>query len=147
MEKVLLFDRPMDCDLLDKGEDKIEIWKPIFGMVLPELNYSRSNLSEYIAYLCAAQKWYDLGGDVDFHIWKTKDGTSYDFLDSEILKFTDDAIKEQPINADIYEVEFDLSGGIIHTFLVDADMVQRIKEEGKLVDVLKAPYEEEGQGV
>ena len=147
MEKVLLFDRPMDCDLLGNGEDKFEIFKPIFGLVLPELDYTPYHLSEYIAYLCAAQKWCELGGDVDFHIWKTKEGTSYGLLDAEIQEFTEQAIMEQPICADIYEVGFDLSNGIIHTFLVDAGLVQRIKEEGELVDVLKAPYGEESRGV
>ena len=140
MEKVLLFDRPMGCDLLCNGEDKIEIFKPVFGLVLPELDYSLYNLSEYLAYLCAAQKWCELGGDVDFRIWKTKEGTSYGLLDAEIQEFTEKAIREQPICADIYEVGFDLSAGIVHTFLVDADLVQRIKEEGHLVDVLKVPY-------
>lgn len=147
MEKVLLFDRPMGCDILGSAEDKFEIYKPIFGLVLPELNYSRYYLSKYMAYLCAAQRWCDLGGDVDFDIWITKEGTSYGLLDAEILDFTEKAIKEQPICADIYDVDFDLSAGIIHTFLVDADMVQRIKEEGQHVDVLKAPYGEDDRGV
>lgn len=145
MEKVLLFERPMGCDILGSAEDKFEIWKPVFGLVLPELDYSLHNLSEYVAYLYAAQKWCDLGGDVDFNIWKTKDGTSYGLLDAEIREFTENTIKEQPICADIYEVGFDLSDGIIQTFLVDADLVQRIKEEGQLVDVLKTPYGEEEQ--
>lgn len=147
MEKVLLFDRPMGCDILASREDKFEIWKPVFGMVLPELDYSLYNLSEYMAYLCAAQRWCDLGGDVDFDIWTTKDGTSYGLFDAEIRKFIEIAIKEQPICADIYEAGFELSDGIIHTFLVDAELAQRIKEEGQLVDVLKVPYSEDAQGV
>ena len=146
MEKVLLFDRPMSCELLCNRDDIIEIWKPIFGMVLPDVDYSLYNLSEYVAYLCAAQKWCDLGGEVDFHVWK-KDDTTYNVFDAEIRQFIDNAIKEQPICADIYEVGFDLSEGIIHTFLIDADLVKKVREEGKLVDVLKAPYEEEDQGV
>ena len=140
-----MFDRPLSCELLGNREDIIEIWKPIFGMVLPDVDYSLYNLSEYVAYLCAAQKWCDLGGDVDFHIWK-KDDTSYNVFDAEIRKFIDNAIQEQPICADIYEVGFDMRDGIIHTFLVDSDLVKKVKEEGKHVDVLKAPYDEDDQG-
>lgn len=146
MEKVLLFDRPMGCDILAGCDDKFEIWNAVYGLVLPELDYSRHNLSLYLAYLCAAQRWYDLGGDVDFDIWTTKEGACYGLFDTEIRDFTENTIKEQPICADIYEVGFDLSDGIIQTFIIDADLVQRIKGEGQFVDVLRVPYSEETPG-
>ena len=143
MERVLIFEMPMSLDYVEGAKDKSEIRKPAFGILLPEVSYSHYTLSEYVAYLYAAQKWDELGGDVDFDNWTTKEGDSYFLLDDEIRDFIDKSISERPFSATIYEVGFDVADGIIHTFVADERVARRIREEGNLVDVLKVPYRED----
>ena len=140
MERVLLFANPLRLDSntsQDKGIAEADI--QAFGFRLPAVDYVRSEVVIYLRYLAAAQKWDSLGGDVDLDAWTTKEGVRYDFFDAEIQLFIEQAGRENQASAQIYEVSFDLTDG----FIVDAALVQRIKEEGKLLDVL-LPYSGEG---
>ena len=143
MERVLLFEKPMSFDYVEGAKDKSEIRKPAFGILLPEDSYSHYTLSEYVAYLYAAQKWDELGGDVDYDNWTTKEGDSYFLLDDEIQEFIENAIRERPFSANIYEVEFDVSEGVLCTFVCVAELTKKIREEGKIVDVINVPCGEE----
>lgn len=143
MEKVLLFETPMSFDYVDGAKDKSEIRKTAFGILLPEVSYSHYALSEYVAYLYAAQKWDELGGDVDYDDWTTKQGTRHYFYGPEIQDFIENAIREQPFSANIYEVGFDVADGVVQTFVADEGVARRIREEGVLVDVIKVPYSED----
>ena len=147
MERVLLFDRQMNFDYIPVGQEESETRKPAFGFILTNIPYTHYELAGYVAYLAAAQKWDDLGGDVELNIWTMAGGARYDTFDSEIQEFIEQAISENPISCEVYEINLDLTGGIVNEFVADANLAQRIKAEGKLVDVLQIPICENDQGV
>ena len=142
-----MFDRPMSFDYIPDGQKESEMRKPAFGFILTGISYTRYELAGYLGYLAAAQKWDDLGGDVDLNTWTRKDGARYDTFDSEIQEFIEQAIIELPLSSEVYEVNQDLTEGVVNEFVTDASLAQRIRVEGKLVDVLQIPIGENDQGV
>ena len=147
MERVLLFDRPMEFDYIASDQKKSEIRMPAYGFQLPDTSYSHSMLSEYLGYLVAAQKWDRLGNDVDYDFWITKEGASYGTFDAETQRFIVQANRELSVSANIYDIEFDLGDGIINDFIVDSALAARIREEGHQADVITSQYEDKVRGV
>ena len=136
MEKVLLFDTPVKIDYISADQKEKIIDVPAFGIQLPDCSFTPSELAGYIGYLVAAQKWDSLGGDVDLNDWTTKEGIHYRLLDAEIQAFTEQANKEFPVSAIIYETPIDLNDpGVVNTFVVDAALADKIRAEGHLLDV------------
>ena len=147
MEKVMLFDKPLSFDCASDDQKKSETRMLAFGHLMPDVDYTSEEVSLYLAYLAGAQQWDFLGGDVDEDYWTTKEGIKFRLFDAEIQKFIEQAQRELQVSAEIFETEIDLSEGIINKFIVDADLAQRIKTEGELLDVITAPSGENGQGV
>lgn len=140
MEKVLLFDTPVKIDHISADQKEKIIDVPAFGVKLPDCSYSPSDLAGYIGYLVAAQKWDSLGGDVDLNNWTTKEGIHYGLFDAEIQAFIEQANREFPVSARIYETPIDLNGqGVVNTFVVGAALADKIREEGHLLDVRIPP--------
>lgn len=146
MEKVLLFSRPLGFDYDPDDQNESEIRKLAYGIQMTGIGYNHYDLNGYLEYLVAAQKWDALGNDVVLDTWTTKEGASYGTFDAEIQKFIEQANRELPVSADIYDIEFDVSEGVINYFLVDAALAERIKGEGHLADVIKPQYGDETQG-
>lgn len=147
METVLLFSRPLEFDYIPDDQKESETRMPAYGIRMTGINYNHYVLNGYLEYLVAAQKWDSLGNDVNLDTWTTKEGANYSTFDAGIQEFIEQANRELPVSADIYEVEFDLTEGCINTFIVDAALAERIKGEGHLTDVIMPQYGDEVQGV
>ena len=146
MEKVMLFNQPLSFDCTTDDQEKSEIRMLAFGHLMPDVDYTPEEVAIYLAYLAGAQQWDILGGDVDEVFWTTKDGAKYGLFDAEIQDFIEQAQRELQVSAEIFKAEIDDSEGIINRFIVDEVLAQRIKTEGELLDVIKAPSGENGQG-
>lgn len=146
MERVLLFHRPLRFDYTPEGVEKEEIDEPAFGFVLPDVFYTPDDIAGYLEYLVAAEKWDQLGGDIEQNTW-IMNGTQLGTFDAEIQEFIEKSNKECKASAEIYEVSFDLTKGQENTFITDLDLVKKIREEGQLLDVLGTPFLENEGGV
>ena len=140
MNKVLLFDTPVRIDYISADQKEKIIDVPAFGFQLTASYYTPSDLAGYIGYLVAAQKWDSMGGDVDLNNWTTKEGINYGLFDAEIQAFIEQANREFPVSARIYETSIDLIGqGVLNGFVVGDTLADKIKEEGHLLDVRIPP--------
>lgn len=135
-EKVLILEAPMLINYLSGKNYKKEIRGPIYGFKVSNISFTREDLIEYLKYLAGVEEWDRLGNDVDIDSWRTKDGITHSIFDVEIQKFIKEACRKRPFSANIYQVLFHLKDGFVRDYLVDASVAQRIREEGKLVDVL-----------
>ena len=136
MDKFFIWDKPFICSADDNGGEEV----PVFGVFLNGITYNIPVLAGYVKYVFAAERWDAEGNSVDMDKWITKDGTTYDLFDKEIQELMDKVYEESPVYAYVFETDMDF-GKEWKTaeYITDPDIARRIRENGRLVDVVLGP--------
>lgn len=142
MEQYCIWDKPF-VFLADDGDELIQA----FGLVLTGIDYTITNLADYVKYILAALKWDEDGNSMDKDEWVSKEGITYNTFDSEIQVLMNKAYEETPVYASVFETDLDFGKEWRPAeFITDADIARDICENGRLVDVVFTRDMGSGQG-
>lgn len=147
MEKYLVFDRPVRIDLRPRNYSEI-VAVPVLGFKIPEIEFSKDEIVDYIKYIVAVMKWEEEGNLVVISDWIQRNGNTYPMWDAKIREYIQHATDDMKLNATIWGTDNPIeSGGFFYDFIFDPDIRDAIERDGHILDVVRGPFSEDKEGV